>query len=154
MADIATRGRYFEELGVGAGLVTPARTITETDLVMFSGLTSDYNQLHTDVEFAAAAPFGARIAHGLLVLSYAMGLLARTGVFEGTAIAFMGLECKFKKPVYIGDTIRLRVGITRKRPLSQEAGMVFVQADVLNQKDEVTQTGEWRAIVARKPQEE
>lgn len=154
MTDIAVRGRYFEELEVGAGMVTPARTITETDLVMFSGLTGDYNQLHTDVEFAGGTPFGARIAHGLLGLSYAMGLVSRTGIFEGTAVAFMGMEWRFKKPVYIGDTIRVRVQVTRKRAMGKEAGMVFLKAEVLNQDDEVVQTGEWRAIVARESQEE
>jgi acyl dehydratase len=153
MSDIAVRGRYFEELEVGAAMVTPARTITETDLVMFSGLTGDYNQLHTNTEFAAGAPFGARIAHGLLGLSYAMGLVGRTGVFEGTAIAFTNMEWKFKKPVFIGDTIRVHVEVTRKRPLSKEAGFVFARVEVLNQEDEVVQTGEWRTIVARKLQE-
>lgn len=154
MSDIAVRGRYFEELEVGAGLVTSARTITETDLVNFAGLTGDYNQLHTDKEFAQAGPFGARIAHGLLVLSYAMGLVGRTGVFEGTAIAFTNMEWRFKKPVYIDDTIRVRVEVTRKRSLSKEAGFVFARVEVLNQGDEVVQTGEWRIIVARKLQEE
>jgi len=153
MAELAPQGRYFEELEVGDGLVTPARTITEADVVNFAGVTGDYNQLHTDAEFAADTPFGARIAHGMLVLSFTMGLVGRTGVFEGTAVAFTGLDWKFKKPVYIDDTIRVRIEVTRKRPLGQEAGIVFVKAEVLNQKDELVQTGVWRAVIACKPQE-
>ena len=154
MADIAFMGRYFEEMEVGDVLVTPARTMTEADIMAFAGLSGDYNQLHTNEEFAKKGPFGTRVTHGMMVLSIATGLVGRTGVFEGTAIAFTNLDWKFKKPVFIGDTIRVRVAITRKRALGQEAGIVFANADVLNHKDEVVQTGEWRVIIARKPSEE
>src|SRR3954447_1047320 len=99
------RGLYFEEFVVGDEAATPSRTITETDIVQFAGLSSDWNPLHTDAEFAAATPFGQRIAHGLLGLSIASGLMARLGHIDGTAIAFRGIEeWKFSKPIYIGDT--------------------------------------------------
>jgi len=151
MAEIAVRGRYFEEIEVGDVLVTPARTMTEADIMAFAGLSGDYNQLHTNEEFARKGPFGTRVTHGMMVLSIATGLVGRTGVFEGTAIAFTNLDWKFKKPVLIGDTIRVRVQVTRKRALGREAGMVFADAEVLNQRDEVVQTGEWRVIMARTP---
>jgi acyl dehydratase len=154
MTELAVRGRYFDELEVGDSVITPARTMTETDVVMFAAISGDYNQLHTDEEFARAGAFGTRVTHGMLVLSVATGLLGRTGVFEGTAVGFTNLEWRFKKPVYIGDTVRVRAEVVRKRPLGQEAGFVFVKAQVLNQKDEVVQTGEWRAIVTNKPEEE
>ncbi|MBU0492712.1 MAG: MaoC family dehydratase N-terminal domain-containing protein [Chloroflexi bacterium] len=154
MAEIQVRGRYFDELEVGDAVNTPARTMTETDVVMFAAISGDFNQLHTDEVFASAGAFGARVTHGMLVLSVATGLVGRAGVFEGTAIGFTNLEWKFKKPVYIGDTIRVRAEVVRKRPLGKEAGFVFVKAEVLNQKDEVVQAGEWRAIVAQKPKQE
>jgi len=154
MAEVIARGRYFEEMEVGDVLVTPARTMTEADIMAFAGLSGDFNQLHTDEEFAKKGHFGTRVTHGMMVLSIATGLVGRTGVFEGTAIGFTNLEWKFKKPVYIGDTIRVRAEVVRKRPLGKEAGFVFVKAEVLNQRDEVVQAGEWRAIVASRPQEE
>ena len=82
------RGMWFEQFDVGQRIITPGRTITESDIVTFAGLSGDYNQIHTDVEFSSKTPFGQRVAHGLLVLSIASGLAMRTGVLEGTVIAF------------------------------------------------------------------
>ena len=70
-------GLYYEDFSVGDAVETPARTVTETDVVNFAGLSGDYNPLHTDAAFAAASPFGQRIAHGLLVVAFVSGLLAR-----------------------------------------------------------------------------
>ena len=95
-----TRGLYFEEFSVGDSIRSSSRTITETDIVNFAGLTGDWNQLHTDAEFAAQTPYKARIAHGALGLSIATGLVTRLGVVEGTAIAFRGIEeWKFSRPI-------------------------------------------------------
>lgn len=144
------RGLYFEEFEPGIEYISPGRTITEADIVTFAGLSGDYNQLHTNTEFAKTTPFGQRIAHGLLVLSIASGLGSRLGFIEGTAVAFLGLTWKFAKPVFIGDTIRLRVRTAKKRAVSPEVGMVIFDAAILNQKDEVTQEGEWTVMVRRK----
>lgn len=105
------RGKYFEEFVVGDTLTSPGRTITETDVMLFAGLSGDYNELHTNTEFSAGTPFGQRIAHGLLGLSIASGLVGRLGLIEGTAIAFTGLEWRFKAPVFIGDTIHVRAQV-------------------------------------------
>ena len=85
---MSARGMYFEEFEIGSEVFSPGRTISEADIVNFAGLSGDYNQLHTDAEFAKGTPFGKRIAHGLLVLSIASGLAARLGFIEGTALAF------------------------------------------------------------------
>lgn len=108
------RGRYFEEFEIGDEVETAARTVTETDVMLFAGLSGDYNQLHTDAEFARGTLFGERIAHGLLGLSIASGLASRLGFVEGTAEAFTGLEWKFRGPIKIGDTIRVRLKVQRK----------------------------------------
>ena len=84
------QGLYFDDFPLEEEYVSPGRTITETDLVMFSGVSGDFNQLHSDAEFAKTSYFGQRIAHGALILSMATGLTSRIGVIEGTAIAFLG----------------------------------------------------------------
>ena len=93
-----SRGRYFEEFAVGDILTTPARTITEADVVNFAALSGDWNQLHTDAEYAKETPFGTRIAHGLLGLTVASGLGARLGFIEGTAEAFLKRSSLFFTP--------------------------------------------------------
>lgn len=147
------QGRYYEEIEVGEIFESPARTMTETDVVMFAGLSGDYNQLHTDVEFAKSTRFGERIAHGLLVLSVASGLVTRLGFIEGTVQAFMGLDWKFRAPVLIGDTVRVQVEVRRKRPMpTLDGGFVFLEVVVINQRDEVVQKGTWNALLKSVPE--
>ena len=148
MSEARARGMYFEEFVLGQEILSPARTVTETDVVQFAGLSGDYNVLHTDAEFAKSTPYGQRIAHGLLGLSIASGLAARAGFIEGTAQAFMGLNWKFKAPIFLGDTIRLLTKVSRLRPMaSMGGGVVVFELTVLNQRDETAQEGEWTLLV-------
>ncbi len=144
-------GFYFDDFPLDEEYVSPGRTVTETDLVMFSGVSGDFNQLHSDAEFAKNSYFGQRIAHGALILSMATGLTGRLGVIEGTAIAFLGMTWKFSKPVFFGDTVRVMLQALKKRAVSPEAGMVIAAVSVINQRDEVVQSGEWTVMVKRKP---
>lgn len=153
MSEKLTRGLYFEELEEGLEMVSPGRTVTETDVVLFAGLSGDYNQLHTDAEYAGATRFGQRIAHGLLGLSIASGLAGRLGFIEGTALAFMGLEWKFKAPILIGDTIAIAARIRRRRPMPRlGGGLVFVGLTLRNQRGETVQEGEWTVLVRSRPE--
>jgi 3-hydroxybutyryl-CoA dehydratase len=153
MSDRRTRGLYFEEFAVGDEEETAARTVTEADVVQFAALSGDYNQLHTDAEFAKDTPFGQRIAHGLLGLSIASGLAARAGFIEGTAMAFTGLTWKFKKPVLLGDTIRLRTKVSKVRAMPRlGGGIVEFDVRVLNQRDETVQQGEWTMLMKGRPE--
>jgi len=146
------RGMYFEEFEVGRKTTSPGRTITETDVVLFSGISGDFNELHTNVEFAAASHFGQRIAHGLLGLAVASGLAARAGFIEGTAIAFVGLEWRFKSPILLGDTVRLQAQVTKTRAMrAVGGGMVIFQVQLINQRQETVQEGEWRVLVKSRP---
>jgi len=149
MGDLSrSRGYYFEEFEVGDTVETVGRTITESDVMLFAGLSGDYNQLHTDAEFAKAAMFGERIAHGLLGLSVVSGLAARKGFIEGTVEAFTGLDWKFRAPIRIGDTIRARFEVRRKRESpGQSGGFVFFDVVVLNQRDETVQKGTWTILM-------
>jgi len=146
------RGLWFEEFALGQEVVSPARTVTEADVAQFAGLSGDFNQIHTDVEFARQTPYGQRIAHGLLGLAVASGLAARTGLIEGTVQAFTGLAWKFKAPVFFGDTIRLQARVAKLRPVpSMGGGMVILGVRLLNQRGETVQEGEWTLLVRGRP---
>lgn len=142
------RGYYFEEFQEGVELKTPARTITETDVQLFAGLTGDYNQLHTDAEFARDTVFGQRVAHGLLGLSVASGLGGRLGFIEGTAVALREMTWKFAGPIFAGDTIHLRVKVAQKKAMPRLGmGMVTFDARIVNQEDETVQKGQWKVLI-------
>jgi 3-hydroxybutyryl-CoA dehydratase len=119
----------------GAELTTRGRTITEADLVSFSSLTGDWHPQHCDSEWAAASRFGERVAHGMLVLAYAVGLMP----FDPErVVALRGLEgVTFKRPVRVGDTIRVRSRVSDVRPLDQGHQLVSLDWRVVNQRDEV-----------------
>lgn len=147
------RGLYFEEFSVGMRIATPGRTVTESDIVSFAGLTGDYNLIHTDAVYSAASPFGQRVAHGLLGLSIASGLGTRTGILEGTVMAFREInEWKFVKPVFIGDTIHAILEVVETKPMPRiGAGAVRLAVDVKNQNDETVMKGIWTVMVLTKP---
>ena len=146
------RGRYFQEFELGAMVISAGRTITETDVVNFAGLSGDYNQLHTDAEYAKDTLFGRRVAHGLLVLSIASGLAAQLGFIEGTVIAFRELTWKFSRPVFIGDTVHLQAKVAALKPLPRlGGGLVILQAAVVNQDGDTVARGTWNALIADRP---
>jgi 3-hydroxybutyryl-CoA dehydratase len=142
------RGRYFEDFAVGDVIVTAGRTITETDVVNFAALTGDYNQIHTDAHYAEREMFGQRIAHGLLILSIAVGLAVQTGLIEGTVLAFRELEWKFSRPVLFGDTLHVAIETVELKPLPRlGGGNVAMKISVLNQRNEVVHRGVWQMLV-------
>ena len=147
-------GLYFEEFSVGQKITSVGRTVTEGDIMSFAGLTGDYNQIHTDAAFAATTQFGQRIAHGLLGLSIAVGLLMRTGALEGTVLAFREIvEWKFVRPVFIGDTLRVEMEVKELKAMPRiGGGQALVALDVKNQKDETLMRGTLTVLVASKPQ--
>lgn len=146
-------GHFFEEIEVGDVLITQGRTITEADIVNFGNVIGDFNPLHFDAEYMKNSMFGQRIAHGMLTLSFATGLGNQLGANLGTILAFKGLTIEFRKPVFIGDTIRLKTTVTETRKSSkQPGGWVTQKVEILNQNDEVVQEGSWSSLVASKPE--
>jgi acyl dehydratase len=135
--------KYLEDLHAGDVFTSAARTITESDVVAFAGLSGDFNPIHTDVEFAKDTPYGQRVVYGLLGLAMLTGLLDRTGLFSGSAIAMLGIrDWTFTAPMFIGDTIRFRLTITDvRRTSSGDRGVVKRHFELLNQRDEVVQQG-------------
>ncbi len=147
------RGLYFEEFAVGQRVVTPARTVTEADVVAFAGLSGDFNSIHTDAVYAQRTPFGQRVAHGLLGLAIASGLATRTGVLEGTVLAFREIdEWKFSRPVFIGDTIWAELLVEETRPLPRlGGGALRISVEVKKQDGEVVMRGQWSVLVQSRP---
>ena len=148
-----SRGMFFEEFAVGQQIISTARTVTESDVVTFAGLSGDYNQIHTDAEFCKNTPFGKRVAHGLLGIAIASGLAMRTGVLEGTVLAFREInEWKFSKPIFIGDTVHVELDVKEIKALPRlGGGSVIIELCVKNQHEEVTMKGLWTVLVASKP---
>jgi acyl dehydratase len=148
----ATRGMYFEEFEVGQKIISVGRTVTENDIVTFAGLSGDYNQIHTDADFSQRTPYGQRIAHGLLGLSIASGLVMRTGVLEGTVLAFREInEWKFSKPTFIGDTLHVEVEVVETKAMPRlGGGTIVIVLSVINQRNETVMKGQWTALVMSK----
>ena len=143
--------RFFDDIQPGEEYESPGRTITEADIVLFAGISGDFNVVHTDAELMKRSIFGERIAHGLLGLSIQSGLLARAMAPYAT-MAFVGVRWKFKGPIRIGDTIRVRAKVTGKKDGSKpDRGLVTLARTVVNQRDEVVQEGETDLLVERKP---
>ncbi|MFF9040598.1 MaoC/PaaZ C-terminal domain-containing protein [Streptomyces sp. NPDC014892] len=145
-------GLYFDDFSVGQRWISPARTITEADLVAFAGFSGDYNPLHTDEEFAKKTQFGGRIFHGPGIFAVATGLESRLGIKNGTAIAFLGMDWNLTAPVLIGDTIKVHEEVSEVRAsLSKsDRGVVTFDVQVTNQRDEVCQEGQWTVMFQRK----
>jgi 3-hydroxybutyryl-CoA dehydratase len=118
----------FEALEVGQEFTSRGRTVTEADVVAFASLTGDWHPQHSDAEWAAASSFGERIAHGMLVISLAAGLVP----FDPDRVVALRRvsDATFKRPVRFGDTIRVEGRIAE---LSDEAGLVTFAWNVVNQ---------------------
>jgi 3-hydroxybutyryl-CoA dehydratase len=114
--------RYFDEIQVGDRYTSRGRTITEADIVNFSGITGDWYPLHTDIEYAKNTAFKQRIAHGMLILSIATGLVPLT---PGFLVAFYGMEqVRFTNPTFIGDTIHVEDEVIEKTDKGDKGGVV------------------------------
>lgn len=144
--------RFYEDLEVGAEHESPARTITETDIVNFSALSGDWSPVHTDEEYCKQTPYKTRIAHGLLGLAVVEGLKQRIPAFSDVRyMASLYWNYKFTGPILIGDTIRVRIRIDSKRETKKpDRGIVVEHVTMLNQRGEVVQEGEHGLMVLRK----
>lgn len=146
-------GKYFDDLEIGDEFLTVSRTVTEADIVNFCGVSGDFNQLHTDIEFASRSAFGQRIAHGMCGMAIASGCLNRSGLIEGTTVAFTRIkEWNFRKPLFINDTVYVRVVVKDKEESKKiDRGLISLWLEVVNQRDEVVMEGQWEILMVRKP---
>jgi len=148
-------GYLYNDLFVGLAFRSPGRTITDADLVGFAGLTGDFSELHTSDVYAQNSQFGRRVAHGMLGLAYAHGLMwARTGEFRQTAIAFLGInDWRFIAPIFVGDTIFVNYVISELRDSksnTQQAIATFA-VEIVDQDARVLQRGTKALLVSKSP---
>jgi len=150
-----TEKSYLEDFKVGEKAISPGRTVTEADIVMFAGISGDWNELHTNAEYMKNSPFGQRIAHGMLTLSIASGLALQTKRRPPVEVlAFLGMDnVRFTSPVFIGDTIRVESEVIEARPSKSRpnAGILKFKNTVRNQRDETVVTWETALMVSRGP---
>ncbi len=147
---------YLDDYVVGETFVSPARTITESDIVNFAALTGDWHPLHTDVTYAAKTPFKERIAHGMLILSVGMVLPFRLGPYSSflprSFIAFYGMESvRFTGPTKIGDTIHCEAEVTEIVDKGPERGVLTTQNRIVNQRGELLVTYVIKVLCGKKP---
>jgi acyl dehydratase len=141
--------KYFEDFTTGEIAVTRARTITETDIVNFAALTGDWYPLHTDIEYAKKGPFGERIAHGLLILSIANGLMP---LYDMAIVAFYGMDkVRFTAPTKIGDTIHVELEVVEKQDKGDIGGVITLKEYVKNQRGENVALSTKKVLIAKRP---
>ncbi len=138
---------YLEDLEPGSCWTSPARTLTETDIVSFAGMTGDYDPLHVDHEFAAATPYGKPIAHGLLGLSLMAGLSSTCPRVR--TLAFVRIDgWEFHRPMYVGDTVHAVTLVESITPRGRRSGEVVWARTLVNQRGECVQSGKIVTLVS------
>jgi len=137
----------FNAYTVGEVIPAPSRTVTEADVVNFAGVSGDYHPLHLDETHARASEFGERIAHGMLTMSIMSGLMFSAGISSPYSMGFLGLnDWKFAAPVYLGDTVTVRIEVANKRETRRgDRGVVTFRLQIINRTrdDEVACEGDW-----------
>jgi 3-hydroxybutyryl-CoA dehydratase len=121
----------FEDVPIGASFTSRGRTVTEADVVAFASVTGDWHPQHSDAEWAARSAFGERIAHGMLVVSFAVGLVP----FDPERVLALRRisDAVFKRPVRLGDTIHVEGSVADRRRIGDEAGLITWSWSVINQ---------------------
>lgn len=147
------RGRYFDDFEIGQEVVTPARTITSTDIVNFACLTGDFNEVHTNFEYCKTTPFGEPVAHGPLVYGIMGGLQYASGINDGTLIGLLGIDqWRMLAPVKHGDTIRVVQKVVEKKETSKpDRGVITFLRQCVKQDGSVVQEMKATLMYKRRP---
>ncbi len=154
MALQSARGMYFEEFVVGDSATSPSRTVTESDITLFAGLSGDYNEIHTSEDYSKTQHFGRRIAHGLLGLSIASGLAFQMGFMLGTVELFRSVEWEFTGPIFIGDTVRLDAEVAEVKAFPRlRNGRIMFKIALKKQDGSIVQRGTWSILVKMAPKD-
>ena len=143
---------YYEDVQVGAEFRVPGRSVTEQDLDRFAEISGDDHPIHTDEQYARATPFGRRIAHGPFGIALAIGLFGRIPEFRDSALAMTDVrEWVFRAPVYIGDSLSLRVTIVAKRITRSGNAIIDRRFELTKADGSVAQEGLSGMLIARRP---
>lgn len=146
-------GLYFEDFEIGQEFETPARTITQTDIVNFACLSGDFNEIHTNFEYCKTTPFGEPIAHGPLVYAVMGGLQYASGINDGTLLALLQIDnWRMLNVVKHGDTIRMRSTVVDKKETSKpDRGIVSLQRQCLKHDGTIAQEMKATLMYRRRP---
>ena len=148
-----TRGRYFEDFEVGQVETTMGRTVTETDLVNFIGVSGLFEELFINREFAEQESiYRKRLVPGALTYAIQEGLSVSLGLIHRTGLAFLGLELRIPAPTCVGDTIHVEIECLDKRETKQrDRGIVTFRHTVKNQRDETVMVADIKRMIQRRP---
>ncbi|MFC2949694.1 MaoC/PaaZ C-terminal domain-containing protein [Virgibacillus sediminis] len=140
--------KFYEELSTGERWVSGGRTITETDLVMFSAFSGDWFPIHSNIEYARETPYKKRIAHGMLVLSVSTGLMR----FDASKVAvFYGMDrIRFVNPTFIGDTVYVEATVREMADHSEHQGLAILEITVENQHRKDVMIGSMKLMVNKR----
>lgn len=143
--------RYFDDFRIGETFRAPSRTLNDAHFMFFAGLTGDNHPIHYDDEYAKQTPYGRRLAHGLLLASLtALGAGELSTQVEESMIAFMEQSCRFRAPVFVGDTIRPEIEVA-EMIAKHDRGVLKFRTRLLNQHGETVLEGEHVYLVRRRP---
>lgn len=147
------RGLYFEDFEIGQEFKTPARTITQTDIVNFACLSGDFNEVHTNFEYCKTTPFGEPIAHGPLVYAVMGGLQYASGINEGTLLALLQIDAwRMLSPVKHGDTIHMAAKVVEKKETSKpDRGVITFERRCVKQDGAIAQEMRATILYRRRP---
>jgi len=140
---------YFDELEIGQTWVSPARTVTETDVVNFANMTGDCDPLHIDHDYAATTHFRQPIAHGLLGVSWVAGLAIKNPSVRTSAFTSIR-EWQFLEPIYFGDTVHVQTSVMNMEEAGKKNGRVAWQKKLINQDGKVVQQGVFETLVSKR----
>lgn len=145
---------YFEDLKVSDRFSSPSRTLTDAHFLFFAGLTGDNHPIHYDEEYARKTRFGARVAHGLLVMAMtAVGASPLSHRLEASMVAFVEQRCRFLKPVFIGDAVYPVFEVVALEPKGEQ-GLLRLGVKIRNQRSEVVLEGHHLYLLRCRPQAE
>lgn len=146
-------GIYFDDYQIGQTYTTDRRTLSEADHVNFTTSFGFFEPLFMDREYVTSeTPYGAPIVPGTLTFAVAEGLTILSGILHGTGIAFLGVELKVLKPVFIGDTLQVKIEVADKRETRKPGqGIVTCAHVVLNQNNDIVMEYRIKRMIRRKP---
>jgi acyl dehydratase len=144
---------YYEDFDDGQIFDSPGRTMTDTDLSLFCMLSGDWHPLHSDEEYAKTTQFGRRVVGGVFGVALVTGAMSRWGIFEESVVAMLSIgEWRFFGPIFVGDTLSVRMTIIGKRlTKSGTSGIIDREFEIRNQRGEVVQRGRSDALIKLRP---
>lgn len=142
------KGLRYAQWEIGKPYETASRTVTEADIVMFAGLSGDFNPLHTDETYAKNTVHGGRIAHGALTFAITTGLINQSGITDGTVVGFLGVDIQWTAAVKPGDTLRaVATPVSKRLTKNGERGIVDLAVGVLRQDGTVVSKQDWHLMI-------